>query len=534
MSKSIYLINPAPDYPCYFGADVFAAKGFGPAAMVADLAITTIAAMLPDDFNYDLCDQGISSVDYNSQADFIGLTAKVSQVVNLIALASEFRKRGKVVLIGGPMASECPDMIRPYCDILVRGEVEEIFAEICSDLRNDCWKDEYVGDKPDLALSPPPKWEKYPNDRALMGVLQTSRGCPFECEFCDVIQYLGRKQRFKPIPQVIKELDNLYQYGYYNVFLADDNFTVNRSRAKELLAAMKHWNNQQQRRKLIFTTQVSIDAAKDEELLRMCAEAGLTQVFIGIETSNIESLRETKKRQNIGIDLIEQVQRFLDQGIYVIGGMIVGFDSDSLDAFQRQYEFAMASPIPMFTVVPLVAPIVTPLFGRLQREGRVIPTSEVEIKPFNTNIIPKQMTREQLLGGVRWLANKLYAPEAFGERLSNFIDRIGDPIDPAAKAGKLADRPLRSVDIDSIEVVSKLSQLGSKEAKMVSRVVAKALRKPHVKPQVLNILYQYVQIRYMYSAVGYWDENLQKDSSPSPFQYQAIQPPSRPTLTVLR
>jgi len=162
-------------------------------------------------------------------------------------------------------------------------------------------------------------WDIYPNDRALSGTLQTSRGCPFECEFCDVIQYLGRRQRHKSVAQVLRELDALYRIGYRFVFLADDNFTAYRTRAKELLVALRDWNAQQERGEVGFTTQVSIDAAKDEELLKLCAEAGLTHVFIGIETPNEDSLRETKKHQNLRINLADQVQRFLDHGIAVTG-----------------------------------------------------------------------------------------------------------------------------------------------------------------------------------------------------------------------
>ncbi len=149
-----------------------------------------------------------------------------------------------------------------------------------------------------------PRWDLYPNGQALMGSVQTSRGCPFECEFCDVIQYLGRKQRHKPVGQVLAELDQLYRLGYRSVFLADDNFTVYRARAKELLVALRDWNARQTDGRMRLMSQVSIDAAGDEDMLQMCADAGLTHVFIGIETPNEESLREAKKRQNLKKNLV--------------------------------------------------------------------------------------------------------------------------------------------------------------------------------------------------------------------------------------
>jgi radical SAM superfamily enzyme YgiQ (UPF0313 family) len=356
MPKSVYLINPADDFPSYWGFEAFAGWGFDPVIATADLAITTLAGMFPKDFSVHLCDEHLAPVDFDISVDYVGITGKISQHNRMLAIAKQFRERGKTVIIGGPYASLSPDTLRPHCDILVRGEIEEIVDEICDDLRMSRWKEEYVGGKPDLSQCAVPKWEKYPNDRALSGALQTSRGCPFECEFCDVIQYLGRKQRHKSVNQILIELDELYRHGYRSIFLADDNFTVYRSRAKEVLAALRDWNCRRENGQVYFATQVSIDAAKDDELLRMCAEAGLTTVFIGIETPNESSLKEAKKRQNTGVDLTEQVRKFFDHGICVIGGMIVGFDADGLNTFERQYEFAMATAIPIITVGDMVAP----------------------------------------------------------------------------------------------------------------------------------------------------------------------------------
>src|SRR5712691_1773009 len=245
MAKSIYLINPAADFPSYFSSEVFAASGLAPAISMADLAIATIAAMAPGDFAVRLCDEYVSPIDFDTSADFVGITGKVSQWSRMKSIALEFRRRGAVVVIGGPYASLSPEVVRPYCDILVRGEIEDISTRLFADLRSGNWQTEYVGNRPDLKTSPLPRWDLYPNDRAMMGTVQTSRGCPFECEFCDVIEYLGRKQRHKAVDQVLRELDELYRHGYRSVFLADDNFTVYRARAKELLAAIRDWNTRQ-------------------------------------------------------------------------------------------------------------------------------------------------------------------------------------------------------------------------------------------------------------------------------------------------
>jgi radical SAM superfamily enzyme YgiQ (UPF0313 family) len=207
--KSLYLINPLADFPSYFSAEVFGAWGFAPATSMADLAIATVAALAPSDFVVRLCDENISPIDFGVDADFIGITGKVSQWGRMRSIAAEFRRRGKTVIIGGPYASLSPDAVRPHCDVLVRGEIEDIAAQFFADLRSGSWRTEYVGTKVDLRNSPIPRWDLYPNDRAVMGTIQTSRGCPFECEFCDVIEYVGRKQRHKPVDLVLRELDAL-------------------------------------------------------------------------------------------------------------------------------------------------------------------------------------------------------------------------------------------------------------------------------------------------------------------------------------
>jgi hypothetical protein len=332
----------------------------------------------------------------------------------MIAIADEFRRRGKRVIIGGPYASLSPARLRDHCDVLVSGEIEEIAGDLFADLRAGKPKDSYVGDKPSLAASPPPRWDLYRNDRAILGAVQTSRGCPFECEFCDVIQYLGRKQRHKPIANVLAELDALWAAGYRTAFLADDNFTAYRAHCKELLAAIAHWRRD---RPMEFVTQISIDATRDEELLDMCVAAGLTQVFVGIETPNVESLRETGKRQNLKISLVDEIQKLVDHGMSVMGGMIVGFDHDGPNVFAQQYEFAMATPIPIFSLGALMASEATPLFDRITREGRLITGGvETQAVPWSSNIQCQTMSMEELHHGMQNLCNAIYAPAAFARR----------------------------------------------------------------------------------------------------------------------
>ena len=486
---------------------------------MGDLPTATLAALAPEDFAIELCDENLCAVDYDHPAEWVGITGKINQRHRLTKIADEFRRRGKRVVIGGPLASLSPDALRPHCDVLVRGEVEDLSAELFADLRRGRPQAEYVGERPDLARSPLPRWDLYPNERALLGALQTSRGCPFECEFCDVIQYLGRKQRHKPVGLVLAELDALHALGYRAMFLADDNFTAYRRRTKELLDAIAAWRRHHP---TDFITQVSIDAGRDPELLDMCVAAGLTQVFIGIETPNEASLRETGKRQNLNLDLVAETDRFVEQGIAVIGGMIVGFDADRPDVFRRQYEFAMATAVPIFSVSALVAPEATPLHARIVREGRLVQDSaEVQGVPWKSNIAPCNMTPDELRDGLRWLSNALYAPAAFGDRLMRFIDRFGRSRG-GRRATALDFSAMRAVDAQALQVALAVRRLGDAESAMVQRVWTATSRRPGTAPFVMRMLFQYAQIRYMFQRGRYWEPQLAAATEPPPGERQLV------------
>jgi hypothetical protein len=515
VSKSLYLINPLADFPSYFSAEVFRAWGFAPATSMADLAIATVAGLAPSDFEVRLCDENVSPVDFDVAADFIGITGKVSQWGRMKSIAAEFRRRGRTVVIGGPYASLSPDVVRPHCDVLVRGEIEDIAPQFFADLRSSSWQTEYVGTKVNLRISPLPRWDLYPNDRAVMGTIQTSRGCPFECEFCDVIEYVGRKQRHKPVDLVLRELDALYRFGYRTVFLADDNFTVYRARAKELLAAIQEWNARQTDGRVRFTTQISIDAAGDTEMLEMCADAGLTHVFIGIETPNEVSLREAKKRQNLKRNLLDEIQRIVNYGISVDCGMIVGFDNDEVDIFRRQYEFAMATAVPIFSLGALVAPAATPLHARLAKAGRLVEDgAEIAATPWSTNVIPNKMTREELFEGIRWLCNSIYHPAAFEQRMSKLVDTLGSTRVPLfARQETQAAKP-RAVGTDGARMLQRIRHLGPEEEKMFLSIIKKLRGNRQAASEVLGCMLQYCQVRHMYERCQFWDPTLVPDADP--------------------
>lgn len=518
MARSLYLINPRPTVPGYNSGWAFERFGLDPATLMGDLALPTVAALAPPELDVTLCDEAWQAIDLEHPADVIGLTGKVSQFPRARELAEHFRARGKTVVIGGPFASLSPERVRAHCDVLVRGELEPIAERFFADLVADRLAADYEGSPADLQQRVLPRWDLYGTaQRAVMATVQTSRGCPFECEFCDVIVYLGRKQRHKPPADVLAELDALYALGYRQVFLADDNLTVHRRSAHLLLAALRDWNADRPDGRVVFSTQLSIDVVRDPDLLDLCAQAGIQIALVGIESVNLESLRETKKRQNL-IDMIDAVERITRSGVSVAAGLIVGFDHDGPDIFERQFEFAQASPIPHFAFGILTAPEATPLYARLAAEGRLIDSDfdeESQGQTMGTNIVPARMSREQLQRGARWLANRLYDPEHYARRVLRMVELLAEDRNADRLVRTGGQQRMRDVDEDATQLLLRVADLGPRERRMFTEVVQAARAKPAAQPYVASYLTLYLNTRTVYEATGVWDPELAR--SPSPF-----------------
>jgi len=397
--------------------------------MMPNLALLTLAAMVPEDIELTLLDEQLSTIDYDGGWDVVGITGDANHRDRMREIALAFRERGSLVAIGGPFVTMAPHEMRDYADVLFLGEAEHTWPAFLSDLKSGAWKSEYqqIG-RVDIADSPMPAFERADRDSYQIGLVQASRGCPFRCDFCDVIIYLGRDQRHKTPERIVSELDQLYALGYREAFIADDNFTAYRKRSKAIVEAMAEWSRSKPS-KFRWLTQLSIDVVKDQELLAGCAEAGLMQAFIGIETPNEESLRGALKNQNMNRDLVSDIHSFYHLGIGVQAGMIVGFDGDHLDVFRRQFDFLQRAAVATITLNLLNAPLGTPLYARMVEEGRLIPEHERRAKQyadFQTHIVPKNMTFEQLSYGARWLSNKLYSPQNFLDRLELLASHLPD------------------------------------------------------------------------------------------------------------
>lgn len=426
-----YVIAPQPDYDAGTATETSRAGFREPFAVTASAAIATVAAFFPRETDIRLCDEIVEAVDFDAEVDLVAISMNISQVQRGISIARRFRARGVPVVMGGSHVSLEPEIFRGEAECLVIGEFEPVAEAFMADLFADRLRPEYHGGRADLASTPVPRWDLYPNQRTIGGVVQTSRGCPFECSFCDVIQYLGRKQRHKPAEAVVREAQVLYDHGYREISLSDDNFTVYRQRTRALLAELIAWNGRDGRAPVRFNTQMSIDAARDPELLELCNRAGLRQAFIGLETDNAAALQESRKRQNLRVDLVAECEKIVAAGVTIRAGLIVGFDSDDLSCFERVFGFAMALPIVGFNVNVLVAPVATPLFDQMKQAGRIVAADTAGSTMGGSglsNILPLNMTREQLSEGRNWLKSEILSPENTIKRFERYAGLLGKPV----------------------------------------------------------------------------------------------------------
>jgi radical SAM superfamily enzyme YgiQ (UPF0313 family) len=425
--RQVYLVQPKFP-PSYWGLEHFLPLT-SYRATFPPLGLLTLAALTPPDFGVTVCDQNAGErIDYDSDARIVGITGYIIQMDRVFTIADQFRARGKIVVLGGPLANLLPDECRPHCDVLFEGEAEYTWPRFLREFAAGAWSDHYhEHEKIHLPDSPPPRLD-VAKGRYAHGIVQCTRGCPFTCEFCDIIVMYGRKMRFKPVEQVLREVRAWHARGVSQLFFADDNFIGHRAYAKELLRALTRWNAGQ-RRPLSFYTQASIDMVRDAELLGLLRDANFVMVFIGIESPRKASLAETRKTQNERIDLVAAVHKVQSYNLFISAGMIVGFDQDDLTIFEEQYEFLQAAQIPVAMLSALLAVPRTPLYQRLEAAGRIAngpDFSRYEGTNGGTNFRPMNMTAEELRRGQETLYRRLYSPEAFAERVLGNLGRFHD------------------------------------------------------------------------------------------------------------
>ena len=405
---------------------------------VAPNGLATVAALTPSSWQVSIIDENVEALDFDADVDIVGITAYTTQLRRLEEIAREFKRRGKLVVLGGPActshlaegAQTIEGGLDAFCDVLFVGEAEHTWPRFCRDYTKGTWSSRYEEhEKVDVSESPMPRFELLKLERYAQVAVQTTRGCPFHCEFCDVIKLFGRIPRYKTPAQVAAEVERVLALGGRHVLLADDNFIGNRRHATETLRALIDLQERTGRR-LRFATQLTIDGSTNPKLLDLMHEAGFGFVFIGIESPSTRSLTGAAKKVNVRRDLTADLRQFIQRGIQVMAGMIVGFDQDAPSVFDDHLAFIRASALPIVMEGVLFASLGTPLFERLDREGRLlIGKDDLDGDNFTTRVSfrPYQMNGHQLLMGHRRLVNEIYSQNEFVHRLARMIRRMKTP-----------------------------------------------------------------------------------------------------------
>jgi radical SAM superfamily enzyme YgiQ (UPF0313 family) len=411
----IVLINPKFEIS-YWGME-HALPFVGKKANLPVACLPLLAALTPEGHTVTLIDENVEEIDWErcAKADIVGLTGMSVQRFRMREVLEELKRRDCFVAVGGPWVTVQEDYFGDLADAIFIGEAEETWPKFLQEWAEGRASYRYEqADKSDMTKVPVPRFDLLKMKHYAFGSLQFSRGCPFQCEFCDIIVTFGRKPRLKTSAQVIAELEAIRRTGQRVVFVVDDNLIGNKRAIKEVLREVIAWQHKNGYPLTLFT-EASIDLADDAELMKLMTEANFISVFIGIESPDEDSLRETKKFQNVrqGGTLLEKVHRIQDAGLEVWCGMIMGFDSDDTGIFDRQIEFIQKSRISFSMSGILHAIPKTPLYDRLLSEGRL---DLRDVPEYGTNIRPLQMTPEELADGYLKVLNGLYDPENYFSR----------------------------------------------------------------------------------------------------------------------
>ncbi|QEM68357.1 DUF4070 domain-containing protein [Geobacter sp. FeAm09] len=412
-----------PRYPDTFWSFRHALKFIGKKAAFPPLGLLTVAAMLPPVWDKRLVDLNVQPLSDRQLrwADYVFISAMTVQRRSVDDILARCRRLGIKTVVGGPLFTAAPAEF-DGADHLVLGEAEVTLPRFLRDLERGRAQHSYAADRwADVGETPIPLWNLIdPAHYAAMNI-QYSRGCPFDCEFCDITQLFGRRPRTKGTAQLTAELDALYAWGWRNgIFLVDDNFIGDKRKLKrETLPAMLAWM-EQHRYPFTFFTEASIDLADDPELMDLMVKTGFEEVFIGIETPSEECLNETGKVQNKNRDLLACVRKIQQAGLQVQGGFIVGFDSDQPSIFERQIRFIQESGIATAMVGMLTALRGTRLHRRLFKEGRLLGDTSGNNTAVALNFIPR-MKMETLVAGYRNILTSIYAPKNYYGRVIGFL-----------------------------------------------------------------------------------------------------------------
>lgn len=396
---NLLLINPIQRLK-HYSIQSKMAELMGKKNIISTLSLPLIAALTPDNYSIRIIDEEVESIPENISADIVGITTLSNTVTRAYEIADLFRERDIPVVLGGPHVTYAVDEGLEHADCICAGEVESVWFKLLADFENGCLKSVYKADKPvTFETSPVPRWDLMKVKEYLSIPLQVTRGCPYNCEFCLVTKMFGKKPRIRDLDDIKREIESL---PMKRLFFVDDNLTINRPFARELMELLKNMH-------VSWTCQVSIDIAKDAELLRSMAASGCDQMLVGFESLNPESLKEAHKYHNLRSDYREAIEKIHAAGIHVLASFVIGFDHDTVDEFKNIYNFSMETRIPFVTLNILGCSPGTELHGRMQKEGRLW-NAPAEFKGGMFPVIHyKQISQEAIFSALLDTLEKLYS-----------------------------------------------------------------------------------------------------------------------------
>lgn len=397
-------------------------------ALFPSLSLITVAALLPKEWQLRLVDQNVEPVTEPlwDWAELVMISGMIIQGPNMLALIREAKARGKTVIVGGPYPSSLPEEpLQAGADFLIRGEAENTLPLFLAALaQGQAGRVIECEDKPDLTASPIPRYDLLNLADYANLAIQTSRGCPHNCEFCDVVQLYGRRTRYKEPGQVIAELETIYRLGWRGpIFISDDNFIGNKAHARAILRALIPWS-ESRGGPFGFTTQTTVSLGQDLALMNLMTQANFNEVFLGIESPDEEALTRSHKHHNLAASMQESIHQIQANGLSIIGSFILGLDGETAGTGDRIISFIEAASIPLPMVQLLQPPPTTMLWQRLQSEGRLLPermkespiTDSIGVRPF---FIPSR-PEEQIIDEYLEVWDTVYEPRRFLERTYRF------------------------------------------------------------------------------------------------------------------
>jgi radical SAM superfamily enzyme YgiQ (UPF0313 family) len=435
-------------------------------AFVAPLSLATISALTPPEHHVEIWDEAVhglidESTSFERDYDLVGVGGYITSIYRAREVARIFRARGIPLVAGGAGATASPELYENDFDALVLGESERAWPQFLEAFLEGSGQGVFKDTQTvDMAASPPPAWGNLAPVLAgsyAVGGVQTTRGCPFICEFCNVWKVFGRKMRTKAVPQVVEEIETLYRHGVRVIDFCEDNFYGARKYCKEILAELIAFNARVDE-PVHFYAEISINIARDEEVLELLSEAGFAGLFIGVESPNTASLQETAKVQNLKGDLVETCLKIQSYGLPIEASMIVGFDHDDPSIFDLQYRFFEGANIALPRVRMLQARPGTDTFDKLMAEGRVL-DAEALHEPgtfFDNylipNILPHGMSRIELFERYVPLMEKTLDWDNFTNRMRGYIEGITYEPARRARGGGSGEMPRElRVYVESLE-----------------------------------------------------------------------------------